>query len=79
MPLSADDKLLIERIERNFTYHPPRADQGVRYERMRAHAKALAQLIVETCPDGRERALAITKLEEVIFWANASIARGEVE
>lgn len=27
------------------------------------------------CPDSRELSLAITKLEEAIMWANASIAR----
>ena len=28
-------------------------------------------------PQGRERALALTKLEETIMWANAGIARSE--
>lgn len=30
---------------------------------------------VELVPDGREKATAITKLEEFMMWANAGIAR----
>ena len=40
-------------------------------------AKDLAQTIISNCPSSRERSLAITKLEEAIMWANASIARNE--
>jgi len=77
MGLSADDKLTLESIENRFTYHAPQGDQSVRYERMRANAKSLATLILELCPDSRERSLAITKLEELIMWANAAIARND--
>lgn len=75
MGLSATDKLLLERIEKDFTYHPPQGDQAARYEKMRATAKEFAQLIVQLTPDGRERSVALTKLEESIMWANAAIAR----
>jgi hypothetical protein len=36
-----------------------------------------ALIVTDLVPDGRERALALTKLEEAVFWANAAIARGE--
>ncbi len=36
---------------------------------------ALARILNKLCPEGRELALAITKLEEVSFWAQASISR----
>jgi len=29
----------------------------------------------EIIPDGREKSLAITHLEEVMFWSNAGLAR----
>lgn len=58
-----------------FTYHPPIGDQAAKYERIRAKALILADSLNHECPDSRELSLAITHLEEVVFWANASIAR----
>lgn len=68
-----DDK----RIDNNFTYHAPLGDQASRYELLRERAKALAKLIMSLTPKSREQSLALTKLEEAIMWANASIARNE--
>ena len=77
MPLSATDKLLLERIESDFVYHAPHGDQAERYQQLRETAKGLAKQIIHLCPDGRERSLALSKLEESVMWANAAIARGE--
>lgn len=62
---------------KRFTYHPPKNDQAIRYEGIRTAAKGFALLIDDCCPDSREKSVAITKLEEVVMWANASIARNE--
>lgn len=62
-------------IENNFTYHPPKEGQPEIYDEIRGLGKSLALLINKHCPDNREKSLAITKLEESIMWANASIAR----
>jgi hypothetical protein len=62
-----------------FTYHKPFGDQTARYEDIRAIAFDYADYLVNNCPDSRELSLAITKLEEVVFWANAAIARHEEE
>ena len=56
-------------------YHAPKEGQPAKYTAIREKAKELAYLIDELCPESRERSLAITKLEEVSMWANASIAR----
>ena len=68
---------MIEDLENRFTYHAPKEGQPDKYDNIRRYAKAFAELIDEMCPNSREKSLAITKLEEVVFWANASIARNE--
>ena len=64
-------------IKNNFTYHPPFGTQPERYDLLRTSGQVLAEQINERCPDSREKSLALTRLEEAIFWANASIARNE--
>jgi len=66
-----------EQIENNFTYHAPKGDQAERYTALRAKAKELALLIIDSTPASREQSVALTELETCTFWANAAIARGE--
>ena len=61
----------------SFTYHPPVSDQSIRYACLRSAAGELAKLCCENCPPSRELSLALTNLEQAVFWANASIARNE--
>jgi len=60
-----------------FTYHAPIGDQAERYIVLRAMARDFALLINTTCPDSREKSLAITNLQQAMMWANASIAINE--
>lgn len=62
-------------IENNFSYHAPKEGQPQIYTELRDKAKEFAYMIDELVPDSREKTLAMTKLEEVIMWANAGIAR----
>lgn len=64
-----------EQIENAFTYHPPKEGQPSKYTSLRNNAKDLAMMIDTLCPESREKSLALTKLEEAVMWANASIAR----
>lgn len=64
-------------LNTRFTYHKPFGNQPERYEEIRKRALEYADYLISTCPDSREFSLAITKLEECVFWANASIARHE--
>jgi hypothetical protein len=65
-------------LERRFTYHAPVWRQTEKYTALRGQAKHFAYRIKELVPEGREMSLALTKLEEVIFWANAGISREEL-
>jgi len=71
------DDVIKKDLDKRFDYHKPGKSQPEKYTVIRGSLKENAELIIETCPDSRERSLAITKLEEAMFWANASIARHE--
>lgn len=69
--------LTAEELANRFSYHPPTADQPGTYERIRAKARELAELINNECPDMRvEKFRAIDAIDQVVMLANASIARG---
>lgn len=42
---------------------------------VRLQIRKTMEIIGASVPEGRERSLALTKLEEAMFWANAGIAR----
>ena len=69
----------VEQIARSFTYHPPLDSlaQPQRYEQIRTAGREFALLLAAQCPESRELAVAITKLEESVMWANKAIAANE--
>lgn len=66
-----------EQIENNFKYHPPKGGQDEKYDILRGAGRTFALEVLHLCPEGREKSLAITKMEEAVMWANAAIARNE--
>lgn len=64
-----------EQIENNFKSHGVTAEQSEQMQQIREKAKRLAEMVNDFCPDSREKSLSLTHAEEVMFWANASIAR----
>ena len=71
MALSKED------IRNRFTYHPPSPAGVTRHGALTAAFVEIGLLIESTCPDGREKSLAFTKLEEAKMWASAAVARNE--
>ena len=71
------DKEIHEEMANRFTYHAPKEGQQLKYELIREKGHQLALHLVSMCPESRELSVALTKLDEVVMWANAAIARRE--
>ncbi len=67
-------------IANRFDFHPAATpERGEEHSRVRRACRALADELNGWLPEGREKELAITHLEEVMFWANAGIARQPID
>lgn len=65
-------------LSRRFRHHPPQSEETVRrHGVVREDCEELSETLNDMLPEGREKALAMTHLEEVMFWANAAIARNQ--
>lgn len=62
-------------LRKNFTYQPPKEGQPEKYAEIRERGHNMAEYLQENCPQSRELSIALTNLEQVVMWANASIAR----
>jgi hypothetical protein len=62
-------------IWNNFRYHAPPPGRVGQHEHARQLLRDVALELDEFMPDGREKSIVLTKLEEALFWANAGIAR----
>jgi hypothetical protein len=64
-------------IEHRFAFHAATTEEKRdAHTSVRQQCRALADFLNEKLPEGREKSLAITHLEEVMFWGNAGLARG---
>lgn len=59
----------------NLTNHKPTAEGIRKIEALRSAAIAMSAAIIDLCPPGRDQAMALTKNEEMLFHANAAVAR----
>lgn len=63
-----------EVLER-FDAHDIGESQGISIARLRMAAKQMAGVIDDEVTPSREKSVALRKLEEALFWANAGVAR----
>jgi hypothetical protein len=79
LTVSNQEKNMLKKdIDHRFTFHPPATpERGQAHEDVRDVCRGLADYLNATLPEGREKSLAITKLEELMFWSNAAIARSD--
>ena len=67
-----------DELSHRFKYHPPK-DQSVAglHEHIRSGMHFTAEWLNDVLPEGREKALVMTHLEEAMMWANAAVARNQ--
>ncbi len=66
-------------MDDRFKHHPPKSDVTInKHQAAREAADTFFNAINEiTWGESREKSLAITKVEEAMFWLNADIARNQ--
>ena len=65
-------------IDNRFAFHAATTEEKRNeHTSVRENCRALATFLNDKLPEVREKALAITHLEEVMFWGNAALARGD--
>ena len=68
-----------ELIDRNLTNHTPSTEAGDEMTDLRRHFHALGTAMLAALPEGREKSLAITQLEQASMWSMAALARADFD
>lgn len=62
-------------LEHRFAHHPPASPERVKaHEDWRQVVTTSARMANTMLPEGREKSLALTHLQEAMMWGNAAIA-----
>lgn len=65
-----------ERVARNLRYHKVTDDQVMmKMEQTRSAAESFAYVVIDNTPHGRERAMALTAIEDATMYSIAGLAR----
>lgn len=62
-------------FDKRFNHHAPTPERIKAHEAVRAAHRQLAETLEQYVAPGRELSLALTNIEQSMFWANAGIAR----
>ena len=68
------EELARKDVNERFRFHPATPATGPKHEEVREKHRELALWLLANLPSSRERALALTALQESMMWANAGIA-----
>lgn len=66
-----------EQIINRVGFVEPDEDQLVKIQHMRSAAEVYLKALESQVPDGRAKAIAVTKIEEALMWANKGISHGK--
>lgn len=66
-----------EEIHKRVTYHAPTELAKVQHARLSEATADYLRAIDDCVPDGREKSLAITNVEQAKMWASAGVARNQ--
>lgn len=69
--MSVTEKDILDRV----TYHEVSAEGVKRITDLRYQAEMFMNAVRLLVPEGREKALAFTNIEQALMWSNAGIAR----
>lgn len=64
-----------KRILNDTMYHAPTGGKKEKHEALRAKVREIELYLTEILIEGRDLSTALTKCDELMFWANAGIAR----
>lgn len=68
-----------ETVESWFTYHPATPITGPIHDNIRATFRAAAHGLIDLLPEGPDKTLALRKLQEAMWSANACVANAQTE
>jgi hypothetical protein len=69
-----------DELRHRAAYHPPRTDETVKaHEQVRTDITDLTVAWNALLPEGREKSMALTFLDQALWAANAAIARGHAK
>lgn len=63
-----------DELEKRFGYHRATPETIDKHQDIRGNFLSLAKMLNELLPEGREKSLAFTTLQEAAMWSNAAVA-----
>jgi len=69
----------LHELKIRFTYHRPTEKLYKLLDQVRIKGFRFAEVLITMLPESRERSIAVRKIEEAVFWAQAALTRNEAD